>query len=366
MGWFLLLALFPAKEQFLKMVEPVELDFAGRTRFVFETNVRNDDILGLELFVNGESAWYTDAEPFETELDMSRFAEGRVAIRAVLTKFDDKTLVVQKEGRNYAHFESQQVNLVRVPVTIEGEGAAEAYQLSDFALFENGVPQKPAEIFDATTPLSLVLVIDLSLSMERYMPMLKSAMRKLIDSLKEGDSVRIIGFSHNVFEISPPETDLELVKKRLHRMRSEGSTNLYGGLWSGVQSGGQSSDRRAVVLFTDGDHDLDGMPDQYKKTPEDSIKLAREYGVPVFTMGLGAGIKTEVLDQVATETGGRFFRIRRSRGITDSFAMIGEDLRRQYLICYYTQSERKGWHDMKVVLKREQRPLRYPKKLYFQ
>ena len=189
-------------------------------------------------------------------------------------------------------------------------------------------------------------------------------MAALLDTLRPGDRIRVIGFNHEVFEVCPPEEDLEEVKKQLYTLRAEGSTNLYGAVWSGVNATSKTNQRRALVVFTDGDHDMDGVVDPYDKSLQDSVDLAHEHGIPIFTLGMGVGVKPDVLNQLAEDTGGRAFLFRSMKSARKSFIEIGEELRRQYLVCYYTDAQKTGWHRIEVTTK-EQQMLRYPQKVFF-
>ncbi len=355
---------FQSEASHLKFIEPVETIFAGKTRFVLETDLDLDDLIGVELLINGESAHYFDEPPFECEIDMKWYKEGDVHIKAVLSMFGNKEYVAELAGKNFPNFEQTEVHLVRVPVMVEGLSSAHL-EKSDFSILEDGQPQEAALLFDEQKPMHLVILLDLSGSMERHVAMLRRGVFTLIDSLRPGDRIQVIGFNHEVFQISPVETDMELVKKQLYMVEGKGSTNLFGAVWSGIMSASKATERRALILFTDGYHELDGMRDPYKKTQEDCVELAQKWGVPIFAMGLGMGIRPDTLESFAAASGGQAYLLRNMRTVRKAFADIGTELRRQILLCYYTRSKRGGWHEIKVTINQAGARLRYPKKVYF-
>lgn len=151
----------------LQFTAPQETLFAGATVFSLETDVPEEEILGLELFVNGVSAFYFEKKPFETKIDMSRYPAGPVKIKAVLTLFGDQIHEAVLEGRNIPNFEQENVQLVRVPVTLE---QSKSVKLEDFTLLEDGKHQKIEMLYDQEKPMQLVVVLDLSGSMENFLP----------------------------------------------------------------------------------------------------------------------------------------------------------------------------------------------------
>ncbi|CAM2067664.1 VWA domain-containing protein [Sulfidibacter corallicola] len=350
----------------LQFIEPVGERFAGMTRFHLTCDVPDDEILGLEVFVNGQSVHYFESPPFETELDLSRFPEGELHIRAVLSRFSGKDLVAERKGQNHPHFFEEDVRLIQVPVKVAFSGEVRELKAEDFQLRENGVPQKLTYLLSEEHPLHLVLAVDYSGSMESRLPVLVRGIWQLLDQLKEHDRVQMIGFNHRVFEVFETDTDKEALRTRLLRIRADGATNLYGGVWSGVKLLSQSNLRRALVVFTDGKHDLDGEEDVYGKGLKDCVDLASRAGVPIYTMGVGSSVDPDVLQELSMLSGGKSFVLKSSQQIRKAFAVVGHELRHQYLLCYHTRSTFSGWHDIEVKIQADAGLLRYPQRLYFQ
>ncbi len=364
--WMTLIAMWAQGQPELRFIKPVESVFAGKTEFSVETDASEDEILGLELFINGQSAHYFETAPFRTTIDLSEYPQGEIRFQAVLLMFGDRQRSVELVGRNYPSYVEEDVQLVRVPVMIQRAGDERDFTTDQFLVYENGQPQRVDLLFDEEKPMHLVVLLDLSGSMYPRLVMLRRGMLTLLDAMRPGDSVHLIGFNHSVFEICPPETDMSAVKRKLHLIEAQGSTNLYGAVWSGVNSAGKSDQRRALLLFTDGQHELEGMEDFYNKTLDDCIALANERGVPIYAMGLGRGINPDALRDLAGASGGQAFLLSRPRSLREAFELIGRELRYQYLLYYYSQSRKKGWHRVEVKVKdRADLVLRYPKRLYF-
>ena len=362
----LLLLLTLSFSEPIRFIKPEGASFAGRTEFVLETDYPADAIIGIEILVNGQSAHYFEEAPYTTDLDLSYYPQGNLTLTAILYLYEGEEYRTQIKGRNFADFIRENVHLVRIPVMVQDPLGADRYQLQDFEIFEDGKPQQSEFLLSEDKPLELVVLLDLSGSMEKRVFLLRRGVTTMIECLKPGDSIQIIGFNHRVFEISPPSTDLAEATTKLSLLEAQGSTNLYGALWSGLKSLRKSNQRRALVIFTDGRHELDQEEDPYEKKMEDCTDLAREIGIPIYTMGLGFGYDPAVLRELAEATGGKAFVYIKPKMIHKAFETIGRELRHQYLLCYYSKTTKSGWYDINVKIRENpDLDLRYPKKLYF-
>lgn len=357
-----LLCLMTWQTDALQFVKPIEPTFAGKVEVQLRTSVPEDDILGLEVFVNNQQAHYFEEAPFKIFLDMSAHPNGKVEIRAVLETFDETVHTAIFEGQNVRPDVTENVSLVRVPVLANIPGVK--LGKNDFIVKEDGKQQDIQMVLGQEKSLYIVAVLDLSTSMKSRLGLLRSAMNRLLDQVRPGDVVHVIGFNHRVFEVCEPQSDMDIVRKRLMTLQAKGDTNLYGGLFSGIKILGHSQERRALILFTDGDHWVKEEADNYKQDQESCIKLAQEKGVPIYTVGFGAGVNRDVLSEISEASGGHPFFSARPKKLTEAFAQIAEELHHQYLLCYYTSTKRPGEHKIDVSVRNKDLTLMYPKRLY--
>ncbi len=346
----------------LEFIFPADSVFAGRTQVKLASSLAEDDIVGIELFVNGQSAHYFDAAPFSTEIDMKAYAQGPVVLEAVLETYEGKKIAVEFKGTNIAPDLEESVTLIRVPVLVDQ--ATRELQAEDFTLLEDGKPQELRVMLGDEKPIYLMALLDMSTSMENKVLVLRNAMNALIDQTRPGDIMQIIGFNHRVFEVCGPETDMEKVRDRLALLEAKGDTNIYGALWSGIKTLGHSKDRRALILFTDGDHTVAEKDDLYHKNLDECIDQAKAFGIPVYTIGFGVKVNRKDLQRLSDSTGGKAVFQAMPKKLADAFVGIGKDLRRQYLLCYYTQAG-VGAHAIEVTCKQEGLTLHYPKSIYY-
>jgi VWFA-related protein len=190
----------------------------------------------------------------------------------------------------------------------------EGLQRPDFQVFEDGQLEEIISFADPNTPrpLTTVLVLDHSGSMEQAGKIggLKAAASTYVQSMKEDDQIGIVAFSNEVQEIQPLTSRRDLLYGALESLQANGTTAFYDAVYDGVRVAGRVRGRRIVLAMTD------GLDNQSWKSLEGVVNLARRYGVPVYTIGLGArakgtggeeGINEEALLDLANQTGGLYF-----------------------------------------------------------
>lgn len=370
MLWAFFLTLLDSASPHIWFVRPDEPVCAGETLVVVETDLKTKNLIGLELFVNGISSYYSDKPPFEVRIDFRRFPDGPLTLKAVLSAFDAPPYTASFEGTNISHYYAEEVAFVRVPVLLRGcdQPAAPHLAKDDFVLTENGKRQKIARLLDQEAPLNVVVLLDASGSMEVSLPSVKRGFFLFLDRLRPEDRVKLIGFNEDVFQIWDFETDKELLRQKVLGLRADGDTNLYGAIWAGARAAKEASGKRAVLVFTDGHQDFSTpVRPRIDKTLEECIQMAQAGGVPVYTVGAGGSTRPEILQRIADETGGLSMALRRREAICRAFDEMGRHLGFSFVVCYYTESKRSGWHQIAVSLPdHPQWALYFPKQLYFQ
>lgn len=175
-----------------------------------------------------------------------------------------------------------------------------------FALF-TFTPPKMKEVERA--PLDLALVLDHSGSMAgQKLDHVRKSCVKLVELLKDTDSVSVVIFENQVTVVAPPtkctpDGKTELIR-RINQVQSAGGTNLSGGLFKGLEfvAGAKEGVVRKCLLFTDGQAN-DGVTN-----PEQLAKLALEMrqGTGISTFGYGDGYNADLLAKLA-QNGGTYF-----------------------------------------------------------
>ncbi len=225
--------------------------------------------------------------------------------------------------------------LVNIFATIlEASAPVAGLTANDFKVREDEVEQEPLSVAAQISPLSVVVTIDTSGSMSKAMQTAKEAAQLFVNSLATQDSVAVVSFNRNVQVLANPGTSREGAKQTIAALQARGDTALFDAIHASLDILKSRSGRKAVVLLSDGVDD-DGTGQKLsRKSLEDSLKLARELNVPVFTIGLGTDLDEATLQKVASESGASFFKAPTAEELMSLYGKLGQQLTGQYQISY--------------------------------
>lgn len=148
----------------------------------------------------------------------------------------------------------------------------------------------------------------------------KKAAKALIHRLTPMDRVAIVDFDDTA-TVWLPLTQLrdddarELARKAIAKIDDQGGTNLSAGLDAGLAELGAHRDpgrSQFLIFLTDGEGEYDPS----------SLALAQSLGVAVYTIGLGSTVQADLLQAIATGTGGKYFPVAKAGDLTALFGRI--------------------------------------------
>jgi len=125
----------------------------------------------------------------------------------------------------------------------------------DFEVIEAGVQREIVSVERSSAPFNLVLLLDVSGSVENYVNFIRKAARSFIDTVDSRDRVSIVIFNEDVKVLSKFTTDKGRLSESLDTFDAGGGTAYYDALAFTVADtlrplkGG----RTAIVVLTDGD-----------------------------------------------------------------------------------------------------------------
>lgn len=162
--------------------------------------------------------------------------------------------------------------------------------------------------------LNLCLVVDRSGSMQGEK--LETAKKSCIDiykRLKEDDFLTVVVFDDEAQSIVNPQTPETEVIRKIETIRSGGQTNLSLGWYLGLlelQTYKTENHINRLILLSDGQ----ANKGETKKSvlAKESLK-ARDLGITTSTIGIGNDFAEEILEALASESGGRFWYIQESK-----------------------------------------------------
>lgn len=224
----------------------------------------------------------------------------------------------------------------------------------DFEVRDDGKPQ-PITLFDnSPRPIRLIVMLDVSGSMDGNLPLLKAASEQLFTRLQPRDAARLGAFGHEI-TMSPTFTrDAGELRRALPEVIArDAPTPLWRALDEAMSAFGDTGDERRVVLvLSDG---KDSGPISFRQRYVSQVEVidrARDEDVMIYAIGLRSGrrvmqpgmgpgglqamlaadLPDAGLARVAEETGGGFTEIRVGQDLGASFAAVVDELHSQYTI----------------------------------
>jgi VWFA-related protein len=241
------------------------------------------------------------------------------------------------------------------------KGFITTIQKEDLRVFENDAPQQ-IFTFERQTDLSLSLIvlIDTSISQEFTLPQEKSAAISFLNAVlrPDRDSAAVISFTGIIkieqvltndktslrsaverVEIIHPPDDADNKNKSYDEDDFLKNPTAYTSIWDSIADAikkqmAQTPERtrRAIILLTDGDDTSSQI--KYEQAAEFAIKN----NTVVYSIGIGDRENYEVkegeLKKFSGRTGGRAFFPKSEVELSNVFTQIETELRSQYLIAY--------------------------------
>lgn len=125
----------------------------------------------------------------------------------------------------------------------------------DFEITESGETREVVSVQTSTAPFNLVLLLDVSGSVDNYVNFIRKAARSFVNTVDKNDKVAIIIFNEDVQVISNFTTDKTILSKSLDTFDAGGATALYDSLGYVLTETlrPMRGERTAIVALTDGD-----------------------------------------------------------------------------------------------------------------
>jgi Ca-activated chloride channel family protein len=262
---------------------------------------------------------------------------------------------------------------VRVFVTVTDRDGRLATTLTqnDFEVRDEGKPQ-PITLFDNTPqPIRLIVMLDVSGSMEGNLQLLRAAAQQLFARLRPDDLARVGAFGHDI-TISPAFTrDPEDLRAALPAaIASDAPTPLWRAADEALDAFGEEGEAREVILvLSDG---KDSGPISFRERYVSQVEVidrARADDVMIYGIGmrsrgnrpmqpgigpgglqamLMADLPDPGLARVAQETGGGYTEIRFGQDLGAAFARVADELHAQYLIGFAPPKRDGKVHELEV------------------
>ena len=234
----------------------------------------------------------------------------------------------------------------------------------DFEVFDNGQPADVTIFSRDRQPITALLLLDMSASMEDRWMRVRDAAVRFVDALEPADRLRIGTFGSEI-ALSPHLTGDKAILSRVLReeLWPGGSTPLWSAMSAGMQSippesgklgfSPMTQGRRPIVLVTD------GIDTSSAAQAPVAARAIREQFM-IYGIGLeGKGLSTRLVDLIG-QTGGGHFDLKRSDDLGAAFLRLADELHHQYLIGFTPLAFDGQTHSLEVRVKREGFRVRAP------
>jgi VWFA-related protein len=154
------------------------------------------------------------------------------------------------------------VKTASVRVTDMQNRAVPELTAADFEAAESGESREVISARPTTAPVNLVLLIDISGSIENYVTFIRKAARAFITTADPKDKISIIIFNEDVKELTAFSTDRRKLSESLDTFDAGGATAYYDAIGYTITEVLRPfrGERTAIVVLSDGDDNRSFLP----------------------------------------------------------------------------------------------------------
>jgi VWFA-related protein len=282
------------------------------------------------------------------------------------------------------------VNMVQlnVAVTDSKGNYITGLKPSDFAIYEDGIREKPATFAEGDAPAhrlddlgqeasspapspdggagssdgataqtfdqlisgsNVFVLFDTSDYMYRGFVFAQDAISEFIRSLAKADKIAFYSYSRDLSRVAPLTADRGQLLQAVRSTVAGDQAALYNALLLTLKDASQNRGRKVVVVFSNGPDNSSVVP------PEDVAEFAQSSGVSIYMISTQEArlepVSTAVFDRMTAATGGKAYFARNWRDEHRAFASIRDDLAHLYSLSYYPKANpNNGWRAVSVRL----------------
>jgi Ca-activated chloride channel family protein len=248
--------------------------------------------------------------------------------------------------------------LVPVLVTDADDHLVTGLDRSNFKIFDDNVEQEIRHFSIEDAPVSVGLLFDISGSMAEKMVKARMAASEFLKASNPDDELALIAFNDRARLLTPFTNEFGEIENRIGHLEARGRTALLDAVGLALNEMKHAHNtRKALLIISDGG-------DNCSRHHEREIRRrVREADVQIYSIGildsflyrsrtLEEADGPRLLNEIATQTGGRLFEIDDPNDLPEVASRIGRALRNQYVLGYSpSQLKRDGkYHRITVTL----------------
>ena len=252
------------------------------------------------------------------------------------------------------------INL-NLSVTDAGENYVTDLEQPDFAVYEDGIKQDLSLFTHENLPISMVIMVDTSASMEEKISTAQQAAIRFIQTLRPVDLAQVVQFNDRATTLQGFTSDLEALEAAILATDTAGPTALHNALYIALKDLARERDpsqlrRRAVVLLSDGEDTASLVSD------DQVLELAKKNEINIYAISLRPNRPQDrnrqafsqaeyLLTALARETGGRVYFPAGLNELDMVYDRIAEELRTLYSVGYISSNERRDGKWRRIVVR---------------
>jgi Ca-activated chloride channel homolog len=243
-----------------------------------------------------------------------------------------------------------------VTVTDENNRLVTDLSREDFEILDNGRVQELTVFDNEVRPISVVVMLDTSISMTNRLKDLNDGAEQFLLRLLPHDKATVGAFNDKIEFASQFTSDRNSLISALKHLDFGNQTRLYDAVHASLDQLEKVEGRKVILLFTDG-ADFGSRQGSGR-----ALERARDGEVMIY----GIGLETEffngqsyvrskpdsILNRFANETGGGYFDLKKNADLNASFTRIAQELRSQFLLGFSPAALDGKVHKLEVRMKR--------------
>jgi len=234
-------------------------------------------------------------------------------------------------------------------------------QQGDFAVYEDGIRQDLSLFTHENLPISLVLMIDTSASMEDKLATAQTAAIRFVRTLRPQDLAQVVQFNELATTLQAFTNDQAALEAAIRRTSASGSTALHNALYIALKDLTRDKRaaelrRRAIVLLSDGE-DTSSLV-----TDDQVLELARKSEINIYAIRLGSNRPQDharqafsqaeyLVNALARDTGGHAYFPTSISELDAVYDRIAEELRTLYSVGYVSSNSRRDGKWRRIVVR---------------
>jgi Ca-activated chloride channel family protein len=217
---------------------------------------------------------------------------------------------------------------------------------------DQGQRLSAADLSSLVAGANVFVLFDTSNYMYRGFVFAQDAIADFVRSLESADKVAFYSYSRDLSRAAKLTADRSQVLRGVRTTVAGDDAALYNCLLLTVKDAAQYPGRKVVVVFSNGPDNASMVP------PEDVAELAQSTGTAIYMISTQQAqlepISTAVFERMTAATGGKAYFAKSWRDERRAFASIRDDLAHLYSLSYYPQpNPNRGWRTITVRLSAE-------------